>query len=135
MLVKNILSFLRTSLVHHLSVIPLNCRKIFLHRDQQDLHHNYGDSEPGALQYCEKNLQSVMNQNEYPTASLTRQLAAMLYDGFLILALFFLLLGVFVFIKMDSAVPLSESESVDPRVVWLLFLGTIFFFYSCRNFG
>ncbi len=71
-----------------------------------------------------------MNENEYPTASLTRQLAAMLYDGFLILALFFLLLGIFVFIKMDSSVPLAESQSVDPRVVWLLFLGTIFFFYS-----
>ena len=44
--------------------------------------------------------------------------------------MFFLLLGIFVVIKMDSSVPLAESEAVDPRVVWLLFLGTTFFFYS-----
>ena len=78
----------------------------------------------------QRNLQTVMNQNEYPTASLSRQLAAMLYDGFLILALFFLLLGIFVLVKMDSSVPLAESQAIDPRIVWLLFLGTIFFFYS-----
>ena len=71
-----------------------------------------------------------MTQNELPTASLTRQLAAMLYDGFLILSLFFLVIGVFVLFKMDTSVPLAESEALDPRIVWLLYLGTTFMFYA-----
>lgn len=71
-----------------------------------------------------------MQETDLPTASLSRQLAAMLYDGFLILAMFFVALGVFVVFKMDSSVPLAESEAIDPRIVWLLFLGIIFFFYA-----
>ena len=71
-----------------------------------------------------------MQQTDLPTASLARQLAAMLYDGFLILAMFFLALGIFVMFKLDTSVPLAESQALDPRIVWLLYLGITFFFYS-----
>ncbi len=71
-----------------------------------------------------------MQHTDLPTASLGRQLAAMLYDGFLILAMFFVVLGVFVAFKIDTAVPFADSESVDARIVWLLYLGITFFFYS-----
>lgn len=71
-----------------------------------------------------------MQATELPTASLLRQLAAMLYDGFLIASLFFVVLGVFVFFKIDTTVPFAESETIDPRIVWALYISTTFFFYA-----
>ena len=73
---------------------------------------------------------NIMHQEHLPTASLYRQLAAMLYDGFLIFSLFFVVLGIFVIFKMDSSVALADSHAIDKRVVWLTYLGTTFLFYA-----
>ena len=58
----------------------------------------------------------------YPSASLFKQLAAMLYDSLLIFAILFVAVG--------ATIPFNRGEAVNPTMVYLFLLIVIFIFYG-----
>ena len=60
--------------------------------------------------------------DSYPSASLFKQLAAMIYDGLLIIAILFVALGV--------TILFNQGEAVSPSMVYIFLLIVIFTFYG-----
>ena len=60
--------------------------------------------------------------DNYPSASLFKRLAALLYDGLLIFAILFIATGM--------AMLINQGTIVSPSLVYLIFAGVIFTFYG-----
>ena len=60
--------------------------------------------------------------DHYPSASLFRQLAAMVYDSLLIFAL--------LFVAVAATIPFNQGLSVSPVLVYIFLLAVIFVFYG-----
>lgn len=79
----------------------------------------------------------AMNSSDWPSASLLRRLPALVYDGFLLAALWFVTAGVFVLIYPYTGLPMAEVNGVTtPAQPWLrgllfpLLVFETWFFYA-----
>ena len=60
--------------------------------------------------------------DDYPSASLFKQLAAMVYDSLLILAILFIAVGI--------TILFNQGVAIDPPLVYIYFVIVIFVFYG-----
>ena len=60
--------------------------------------------------------------DDYPSASLFKQLAAMVYDSLLILAILFIAVGI--------TILFNQGVAIDPPLVYIFFVIVIFVFYG-----
>ena len=60
--------------------------------------------------------------DNYPSASLFKQLAAMLYDSLLIFAILFVAVGI--------TIPFNQGVVIEPSLVYIFFVIVVFVFYG-----
>ena len=60
--------------------------------------------------------------DNYPSASLLKQLAAMVYDGLLIFAILFVAVGI--------TIPFNQGKAINPTLVYVFFVNVVLIFYS-----
>ena len=60
--------------------------------------------------------------DNYPSASLFKQLAAMVYDSLLIFAILFVAVGI--------TIPFNKGVAINPALVYIFFVVVIFVFYG-----
>ena len=60
--------------------------------------------------------------DNHPSASLVKQLAAMIYDGLLIFAILFVAIGI--------TIPFNQGKPIDPTLVYVFLVNVVLIFYG-----